>query len=126
MMYAERHLVPTGLREGTRVEVAELIARFERATGQWEMAAIADELGESGDHGAVRPILTRLGERNVQAQPELARTLCSALVALDVMCACGECNFALQPRHCLAPDVVDVITEMGPTFPMRYLIARQV
>lgn len=183
MMHAEQQLVPTDLREGTRVEVAthftgswthgfevaalhrdgcqvrrisdgailpvdidyadvraatgavdvrrtqppvgELIARFERATRPCEIAEVADQLGDAGEHCAVRPLLARLGEPVVQTQPDLADVLCTALVALDVMCSCGECNFAIRPRHLLAPDVVDVITELGPAVPMRYLIARQ-
>lgn len=108
-----------------RPPVAELISRFERATGRCEIAAIANQLGHTGEHCAVRPLLARLGERAVQAQPELADVLCVALVALGVMCTCGERAFAFRPRHLLAPDVVDAITELGPAVPMRYLIARQ-
>jgi hypothetical protein len=108
-----------------RPAVAELISRFERATGPCEIAAIADQLGDAGEHGAVRPLLARLGEREVQTQPDLADVLCIALVALDVMCSCGTCAFAFRPRHLLAPDVVDAITELGPAVPMRYLVARQ-
>ncbi len=108
-----------------RPPVAELISRFERATRPCEIAAIADQLGSAGEHCAVRPLLARLGERWVQTQPDLADVICTALVALDVMCARGECNFAIRPRHVLEPDVVDTITQLGPAVPMRYLIARQ-
>jgi hypothetical protein len=103
----------------------ELVARFERAIGPCEIAAIAIQLGDTGEHCAIRPLLTRLGERAVQAQPDLADALCAALVALGVMWTCGACNFAFRPRHLLEPDVVDAITELGPAVPMRYLIARQ-
>ena len=109
-----------------RPPVADLISRFEQATAPCEIAAIADQLGDAGEPCAVRPLLARLGERGVQTQPDLADVLCTALVALDVMCSCGECNFAIRPHHLLAADVVEVIAELGPAVPMRYLIARQV
>jgi hypothetical protein len=115
MINAERQLAP----------VAELISRFERATSPYELAQIADQLSDAGERCAIRPLLTRLGERRVQTQPDLADVFCTALVALDVMCSCSACSFAIRPRHLLAQDVVDVITELGPAVPMRYLIARQ-
>ncbi len=120
-----RAVADTAAVRGVRPPVPELIARFERATAPCEIAAIADQLGDAGEPCAVRPLLARLGERCVQTQPDLADVLCTALVALDVMCPCGECNFAIRPHHLLAPDVVDAITELGPAVPMRYLIARQ-
>jgi hypothetical protein len=112
-----------GVRESA--SVADLIARLARATDDDEIAATAERIGGAGEQGAVRPLLERLGDRRVQSRPDLADALCRALVALDVVCPCGSCAFAIRPRHLLAPEVVDVITELGPVVPLRYLIARQ-
>jgi len=110
--------------ERRHLPVGELISLLERSTNVCEIAWIAGDLAASGEHRAVRPLLSRLGDPAVQRQPEAAEAVCDALVALDVMCPCGECGFAVRPRHVLAPDVVATIAELG-TVPMRYLIARQ-
>jgi hypothetical protein len=106
--------------------VAELITRLPRAGKPYEIAAIADQLGDARDPCAIRPLLERLGDRQVQTSPDVEDSVCRALVALGVMRSCGEFSFAMRPRHLLTLDVVDMITELGPAVPMRYLIARQV
>ena len=106
--------------------VAELIAGLARATTTYEIEAIADQLGAAGDRCAIGPLLTRLGDCQVQEDTDVEDAVCGALVALDVMRTFGNRSFALRPRHLLAPDVVEMITELGPAVPMRYLIARQV
>jgi hypothetical protein len=106
--------------------VAELIARLASTTGPREIEGIADQLGAAGDRNAIRPLLSCLGDCHVQEDADVEDAVCGALVALDVMRTFGNCSFALRPRRVLAPDVVEMITELGPAVPMRYLIARQV
>ncbi|MDQ1460481.1 MAG: hypothetical protein QOI08_1965 [Actinomycetota bacterium] len=105
---------------------AELLQRLARATHACDIAENAVQLAAVGDVRAVRPLLGRLGEPRVQADRDLADALCDALVALDVMRPCGGGCFAIRPRHLLAPGVVDAITELGSSVPLRYFIARQV
>ena len=107
-------------------EIAGLIDRLDRAKRAFEIEAIADELGATGDHRAIRPLLGRLGDCCVQEDADVEDSVCRALVALDVMREFGNLSFALRPCHVLAPDVVEMIEELGPAIPMRYLIARQV
>ena len=125
-MTASVELRPVPPARAAAPSAAELIIRFTRATRPSDIASIAVQLADVGDDGAVGPLLRRLGDRQVQALPELADSVCGALVSLGVMCTCGECSFAFRPRHLLAPEVVEMITELGPAVPMRYLIARQV
>jgi hypothetical protein len=106
--------------------VAELLVRLPRAATAWQIAAIADQLGAAGDPCAIRPLLARLGDRRVERDTGAEDSVCGALVALGVMRMYGPCSFALRPRHLLPADVVEMITELGSTVPMRYLIARQV
>ena len=107
-------------------EVGGLIDRFARAKRPFEVEAIADELGATGDRRAIRPLLARLGDCCVQEDADVEDSVCRALVALDVMRTFGNLSFALRPHHLLAPDVIEMIEELGPAVPMRYLIARQV
>jgi hypothetical protein len=106
--------------------VGELVVRLARATRAREIEAIADQLGAAGDRTAIRPLLACLGDCHVQEDADVEDAVCGALVALDVMRSFGNCSFVVRPRHLLAPDVVEMITELGPAVPMRYLIARQV
>jgi hypothetical protein len=104
----------------------ELLERLARATHACDIAENAALLAAVGDGRAIRPLLGRLAETQVQADRDLADVLCDALVALDVMRPCPGGTFAIRPRHLLAPGVVDAITELGPSIPLRYFIARQV
>ena len=105
---------------------AELLERLARATHACDIAENASQLAAVGDVRAIPPLLGRLGEPRVQADRDLADVLCDALVALDVMRPCTGGTFAIRPRHLLAPGVVDAITELGSSVPLRYFIARQV
>jgi hypothetical protein len=105
---------------------AELLKRLARATHACDIAENAAQLAAVGDVRAIRPLLGRLGEPQVQADRELADVVCDALVALDVMRPCAGGTFAIRPRHLLAPGVVDAITELGSSVPLRYFIARLV
>ncbi len=125
VMYVEQ--LPANVALGHEAgDLPGLIDRFTVAQRALDLETIAGQLGASGDHRAVRPLLARLCDHEVQGEGHVEDSVCRALVALDVMRGCGTCSFAMRPRHLLAPDVVEMITELGPAVPMRYLIARGV
>ena len=107
-------------------EVEEAIAVFTRATDPHEVEEIADYLGEEGDARAIRPLLSRLGDPQVQGDADVEDSVCRALMALGVMCACGEHVFALRPRPALDEEVVATIRELSTEIPWQYFGTRRI
>ena len=97
-----------------------LIALFAQATQPREIEVIADHLGDAGDRRAIRPLLARLGDCQVQEDPDVEDAVCRALMSLGVMCSSGNLSFTLRPRRALPDDVVDAIRELAATIPWRY------
>ena len=127
-MYRDQRPLRTEMPVGTAVlpTVDELIDTFTRARLQYEIARTAERLGDTGHHAAVRPLLARLSQHEIQRSPDLERAVCSALAKLGVMHVGPGGRFALRPRHLLAADVVDMVTEMDAAIPLRYFLVRQV
>ena len=97
-----------------------LIALFAEATQPREIEVIADHLGEAGDRRAVRALLARLGDCQVQEDPEVQDAVCRSLMSLGVMCSTGNHSFSLRPRRSLPDDVVETIHEVAGSIPWRY------
>ena len=97
-----------------------LIALFGEATQPREIEVIADHLGEAGDRRVIRPLLARLGDCQVQEDPDVEDAVCRALMSLGVMCSSVNLRFSLRPRRVLPDDVVDTIRELAATIPWRY------
>jgi hypothetical protein len=102
--------------------VAELLASFNQATDPREIETVADQLGAAGNPRAIRPLLMRLGDWQVQGDADVEDAVCQALVALGVMRSSGNLSFAFVPRHLLEAEVVETVRELGPAIPMRYLL----
>ncbi len=100
--------------------VEYLIALLAEATQPREIELIADHLGEAGDPRAIRPLLARLGDCQVQEDPDVEDAVCRALMSLGVMCSSGNLRFSLRPRRDLPDDVVDTIRDLAATIPWRY------
>jgi hypothetical protein len=97
-----------------------LITLFAEATQPREIEVIADHLGEAGDRRAVRALLARVGDRQVQEDPDVQDAVCRALMSLGVMCSSGHHSFSLRPRHSLPDDVVETIHDLAASIPWRY------
>jgi hypothetical protein len=97
-----------------------LIALFAETTQAREIELIADHLGGAGDTRAIRPLLARLGDCQVQEDPDVEDAVCRALMALGVMQSSGNLSFSLRPRRSLPDDVVETIRELAATIPWRY------
>ena len=117
-MYAEQRSTAGVVTAGIAVE--ELIVRLISSTNPLEIEVIADELGAARDHRAVRPLLMRLGDCKVQEDADVEDAVCSALMALDVMCSSGNRSFHLRPRRELPDDVVATVRELASVIPWRY------
>jgi len=98
----------------------ELIALLVQTSNPRTIEVIADQLGATHDHRAIRPLLMRLGDDRVQEDRDVEDAVCRALVALGVMCCLGNLSFTLRPRRELADDVVATIRELVGTIPWRY------
>ena len=107
-------------RRPTNPAVEELIVLLEQTTEPRSIAAIADQLGAARDRRAIRPLLMRLGDCDVQEDRDVEDAVCRALVALEVMRCSGNLSFSLRPRPDLADDVVETIREVAETIPWRY------
>jgi hypothetical protein len=105
--------------------VEVLIDRLIDATDPHDIEELADRLGAARDRRAIRPLLTRLGDCHVQADPDLEDAVCHALMALGVMCSCGNLSFSLRPRQDLPDDVVGAIRELAGVIPWRYFGTRR-
>ena len=77
--------------------VSELIVRLVGTTKPREIELIADLLAAERDRRAIRPLLMRLGDSYVQEDADIEDAVCSALVALDVMCSHGNRTFFFLP-----------------------------
>ena len=110
----------------SRDEVPDLIIRFVNATSPSDVAVVAERLGASRDTRAIRPLLRRLGDTDPQDEPTVERSVCEALVALDVMRGSQDGGFHLLPRRCLSDDVVAIIHNLGPSIPWRYFDTQRV
>ena len=97
-----------------------LIVFFGEATQSREIELIADHLGSAGDPRAIRPLLARLGDCQVQEDRDVEDAVCRALMSLGVMCSSGNLRFSLRPRHVLPNEVVDSIRELAASIPWRY------
>ena len=97
-----------------------LIALFAEATQPREIELIADHLGDSGDCRAIRPLLARLGDCQVQEDPDVEDAVCRALMALGVMCSSGNQRFSLRPRRVLSDDIVETVHDLAGSIPWRY------
>jgi hypothetical protein len=97
-----------------------LIALLAEATAPREIELIADHLGATGDQRAIRPLLARLGDCQVQEDPDLEDAVCRALMALGVMGSSGNQRFSLRPRRVLPDDVVETIHDLAGSIPWRY------
>jgi hypothetical protein len=89
--------------------VAELTDSLAQTSDPCEIEMIADLLGAAGNPYAIRRLLTRLGDRQVQEDADVDDAVCRALVALGVMSSSGNLSFAFRPRHLLEPDVAETI-----------------
>jgi len=109
-----------------RDEVAVLIVGLISATSPRDVEAAADRLAAAGDRRAIRPLLQRLGDQQVQGDVDVEDAVCSALVSLDVMCSPGNQIFHFLPRRMLHDDTVTVIRELGMAIPWRYFDTKHV
>ena len=107
-------------RRPTHPAVEELIVLLEQTTKPRTIEAVADQLGAARDRRAIRPLLMRLGDCDVQADRDVEDAVCRALVSLEVMRCSGNVAFRLRPRPELADDVVETIREVAETIPWRY------
>lgn len=76
-----------------------LIENFARAQDTSEIARLADDLGAAGDPAAIDILIYRLGDNNIQSDPDLEDAVCSALVRLRVMEKCGNLNYTFYPEE---------------------------
>jgi hypothetical protein len=97
-----------------------LITVFTHATVAREIELIADHLGEAGDPRAIRPLLSRLGDCQVQEDSDVEDAVCRALVSLGVMRCSGNLSFSLRPRNDVSDDVAETIRELAALIPWRY------
>ena len=104
----------------TSASFEELIVLLAQTNNPRTIEVIADQLGETHDRRAVRPLLMRLGDDRVQEDRDMEDAVCRALVALGVMCCSGNLSFSLRPRRDLSDDVVGTIREVAGTIPWRY------
>ena len=107
-------------RRPTNPTVEELVVLLAQTTEPRGVAAIADQLRAVRDPRAIRPLLMRLGDPEVQEDRDAEDAVCRALTALGVMRCSGNLSFSLRPRRDLADDVVETIRELAPTIPWRY------
>jgi hypothetical protein len=105
-------------RTGSTVE--DLIERFDRATHPREIELLADLLGEARDRRAIRPLLERLSDCQVQEDRDVEDAVCQALTGLGVMCSSGNLSFSLRPKNGLPDDVVKSIRDLAGAIPWRY------
>jgi hypothetical protein len=104
----------------TNSAVEELIVLLAQTTEHRSIVAIADQLRAANDPRAIRPLLMRFGDCDVQEDRDVECAVCRALVALGVMRCSGNVAFGLRPRPDLADDVVETIRELAETIPWRY------
>jgi hypothetical protein len=97
-----------------------LIALFTQATQPREIELLADHLGDLGDPRAIRPLIMRLGDCQVQEDPDVEDAVCRALIALGVMRSSGNLSFSLRPRNTLTDDVAETIRQLAGMIPWRY------
>ena len=105
-------------RSGSTVE--DLIERFDHATHPREIELLADLLGEARDPCAVRPLLERLSDCQVQEDRDVEDAVCQALTALGVMYSSGNLSFSLRAKNALPDDVVKTIRDLAGVIPWRY------
>jgi hypothetical protein len=103
-----------------RREASELIGRLTEATAPKDVEVIATELAAASDPRAIRPLLHRLGECEIQADADASSAVCRALASLGVMCSRDGSTFQFLPRRRLPDEVVDVIRELGSAIPWAY------
>ena len=104
------------------VSVDLLVDEFERTQDICRLEVVADLLGATHDPRAVGPLLGRLGSRLVQRNEDVEEAVCSALVVLGVMERSRFGRYLLLPKLELDPGVVDLITTLGSSIPMRYFL----
>jgi hypothetical protein len=119
-------MATTVVHPASRDEVSVLIVHLIKAKSAREIEGLADLLGAAGDRRAIRPLLQRLGDRQVYDDVDTEDAVCGALVVLGVMCSPGNQIFHFLPRDVLAEDVIDVIRELGMAIPYRYFETKHV
>jgi hypothetical protein len=108
------------------VSVEALIVRLVGAVDRCEIESVADALGASRDHRAIRPLLMRIGDFQGSENTYAEAAMCRALMKLGVMCRCGNCAFSLRPRAALPDDVVETIHELAGSIPWPYFGTRRI
>jgi hypothetical protein len=99
---------------------AMLIEEFLKSPDIQRMEQIADQLAEIGERDAIDPLLYRLGDIQVQEDPDVEDSVCGALSKLKVMQKLGNQNFRFVDKSKMAPEIITLIEEYRIMIPQKY------
>jgi hypothetical protein len=91
-----------------------LIDRFLTASGSAAIERIADQLGDTGQQEAVEALLWRLGDAQVQDDPDTEDAVCSALTKLGLMRRLGNLTFVFDENSALLRAAIDQDKQIIP------------
>jgi hypothetical protein len=101
---------------------ANLVQDLEQATDAHSLTRAVGALAATGDCRAVEPLLTLLGDRAVQDDPQVETAFCEALVELGAMHRTTNSSYVFLSRDRLASEQAATIGRLDNTIPLRYLI----
>lgn len=101
-------------------KAALMIEEFRGATDLQRIEQLADNLAEGGEGRAIGPLLYRLGDIQVQADPDVEDAVCGALVKFGVMLQLGNLNYRFEDSSKLEADVKKTLESYREWIPRKY------
>jgi hypothetical protein len=101
-------------------DAVRMIEEFRHATDLQKIEQLADNLADGGERRAIGPLLYRLGDFQVQADPDVEDAVCGALVKFGVMLRLGNLNFRFEHDSKLDVQVRKMFEEYRVWIPRKY------
>lgn len=104
-------------------ELSALIEKFRNTNNLTELENIADQLGTIGNERAIESLLYRLGDNQVQEDPDVEDAVCDALVKLGIMTRIGNLNFRFINSSLMKKDFLAIIEKYKRSIPNKYFVS---